>query len=515
MKNQVWKLINIIAIIISIIAGIFLIRNRIVFDKLNTEYIIIVERNPETDPSQKSIYNFYSESFMQLHNNDYIGFQLFKYLISREQFDILETTPGIVLKPNEVQSLNDICSEEITMKLRKDFIFIILEEFEEKDIGEYEINPWLIKSVFRGHRIPDNVISKVSQNELWKRMQRAVYERNVRALIIQPELLDTIPKLVNNLEKQRYFKTFSLQQNSFNTSKILILLIIIGVFTISLISLFEGFGLPEILFPIPWIALFFLSILSNFSEIAPQFYQVMALITACAYPSLIALLAIQKRNQNPLLEFLLYSGISILAGIFIYSILSTPEFIIYAKRFRGVKLSFIIPFFMLFFFILSLYYDEIKKFFINKSSTRMLIFFIFIIILIAVLRTMNTPILGKTQFELAIRNLLEDVFNTRPRFKEFLIGHPFLLMGLYLKKKNRSNILWIVFMFLGLVGQVSIVNSFCHITHPFMLPLKSVMLSIVFGGILGIFGIFTMFLILSMFGNESYSRKDINQRILR
>ena len=128
---------------------------------------------------------------------------------------------------------------------------------------------------------------------------------------------------------------------------------------------------------------------------------------------------------------------------------------------------------------------------------------------------MNMPILGKSTFELAMRNLLEDVFQTRPRFKEFLIGHPFLLIALYLKKKNQRNILWILFLFFGLVGQVSIVNSFCHITHPFLLPLKSILLSIVLGTILGMFGIFTMYIIFALFKNDTKIRSDINNRLLR
>ncbi len=515
MKNQVWNIIKVIAIIISVIAGIVIIRNRIVFDKLNRNYIIILERETAETGEEKSIYNYYSESFLQLKVNDFISFELFKYLVEKKQFNVLQNIPGVLLKTREISALKQLTAKDFKDELNKDFIFIILEEFEDADIGEYELEDWVLLRSFRGHQVPDNILKKQDTETITRRLQRSIIERNIRAIVIQPELQKQMPGIVKQLEKQNYFKTFSLQRNTFKSNKILILLIIMGVITISLISLFDGFGIPEILFPIPWIGFFFLAILSNFSELAPKFYQVMALITACAYPSLIALLAVQKRYKYPFVQFILYSFISIFAGVFIYSILSGPEFILYAKRFRGVKISFIIPFFMLFFFTLSTHFEEIKKYFMSKSVFRIVIFGVIIIIFIALLRTMNMPILGKSTFELAVRNLLEDVFHTRPRFKEFLIGHPLLLIALYLKKKNQRNILWILFLFFGLLGQVSIVNSLCHITHPFLLPLKSILLSIVLGTILGMFGIFTMYIIFALFKNETKIRKDINNRLLR
>ena len=182
----------------------------------------------------------------------------------------------------------------------------------------------MLTKIVRGHRIPDDELQKYSEYQIIKRFKRAIKERNIHAIILQPQLNEKVlPQLIISLKKDRFYLSKYLTIVPFKTSRFLILLIIIGVITISLISLFDGFGLPEILFPIPWISLFFLAILSNFSEINIEFYQVIAIVTAIAYPSLIALLAVNRRILHPIIQFLFFSGISSkILSFVLYSLLA-------------------------------------------------------------------------------------------------------------------------------------------------------------------------------------------------
>jgi len=67
--------------------------------------------------------------------------------------------------------------------------------------------------------------------------------------------------------------------------------------------------------------------------------------------------------------------------------------------------------------------------------------------------------------ELAFRSWLESVLFIRPRFKEFLIGHPALLAGLALLAAGRRGP-GLVAVTVGTIGQVSVVNTFAHVHTP-------------------------------------------------
>ena len=66
-------------------------------------------------------------------------------------------------------------------------------------------------------------------------------------------------------------------------------------------------------------------------------------------------------------------------------------------------------------------------------------------------------------FELQLRQLLENILAIRPRTKEFLIGQPLLLAGLYFKKRY--------LVLFGVIGQVSIINTFMHAHSPLIVSL--------------------------------------------
>jgi len=58
------------------------------------------------------------------------------------------------------------------------------------------------------------------------------------------------------------------------------------------------------------------------------------------------------------------------------------------------------------------------------------------------------------------------------------LGHPLMIVGIYLYLKNRSEIgekpssgkeSWQLFIILGMIGQVSVINSFCHAHSPLVI----------------------------------------------
>jgi hypothetical protein len=72
----------------------------------------------------------------------------------------------------------------------------------------------------------------------------------------------------------------------------------------------------------------------------------------------------------------------------------------------------------------------------------------------------------------------------RPRTKEFLIGHPALVVALGLLSAGRRE--WLpLAMLLGAIGQVSLVNTFCHLHSPLEVSLMRTLWGILIGLLLG------------------------------
>jgi hypothetical protein len=89
-----------------------------------------------------------------------------------------------------------------------------------------------------------------------------------------------------------------------------------------------------------------------------------------------------------------------------------------------------------------------------------------IVLLLA--RTGNDPGVGISGIEMKLRDLL-DRYLVRPRTKEFLVGHPALLAAVALAAARVGTRLIVPLAVVGAIGQVSLVNSFCHLHTPLLL----------------------------------------------
>ena len=80
--------------------------------------------------------------------------------------------------------------------------------------------------------------------------------------------------------------------------------------------------------------------------------------------------------------------------------------------------------------------------------------------------------------EIFVREWLENCFYVRPRFKEFLLGQPALFLGLVYNQK------WLLLV--GLVGQISVMNTFAHFHTPLWLSILRTLVGIFLGLGLGV-----------------------------
>ena len=86
-----------------------------------------------------------------------------------------------------------------------------------------------------------------------------------------------------------------------------------------------------------------------------------------------------------------------------------------------------------------------------------------------VARSGNDPGVGVSATELKTRALLDKYLYVRPRTKEFLLGHPALLIGLAAAASNRFPQWVLPLLIIGAIGQSSLMDTFCHLHTPLLI----------------------------------------------
>jgi hypothetical protein len=103
-----------------------------------------------------------------------------------------------------------------------------------------------------------------------------------------------------------------------------------------------------------------------------------------------------------------------------------------------------------------------------------------VVLAMVVMRAGNDPGIGVSGLEMKIRGLLDRLLPARPRFQEFLIGHPALILSFILAARGRRA--WAFpLLLVGAIGQVSLLNTFCHLHTPLVASLWRAGLGLVFG----------------------------------
>jgi hypothetical protein len=178
------------------------------------------------------------------------------------------------------------------------------------------------------------------------------------------------------------------------------------------------------------------------------------------------------------------STITIIGAVIVNAMLSDIIFISGWRFFRGVKFALITPPILV---ALHVIWQEIPKDYrfelatinFKRVITCLLAFGIGFIYL---LRSGNdtATISG---LENILRVNLESFFGIRPRFKEFILGHPAaFLLGLHFKYSE----LRVTLFAIAAIGQASIFNSFMHLHTPILLSVRRTLWGLALGEVLGI-----------------------------
>ncbi|WP_226675854.1 DUF5693 family protein [Rossellomorea aquimaris] len=173
-------------------------------------------------------------------------------------------------------------------------------------------------------------------------------------------------------------------------------------------------------------------------------------------------------------------GISFIGIILVIGLLNGNEFLTKIEVFKGVKLVYILP---ILYMTVYAFWGNIRK----LLNTRVIYWHTIvialagIIVMYYIIRSGNQG--SVSSIELLIRQKLEDLLYARPRTKEFLIGFPFYVLSLYLLIRKQE---WAKFLLIpGVIGFLSIMNTFTHLHIPVYISVLRTFYSVVLGLMIG------------------------------
>ena len=380
---------------------------------------------------------------------------------------------------------------------KSDLALAQVEFFAQKGFSKLGI--LLDKKVVRLHTISPDELKKMTPAEALDRYALAAAERNHRILYYRPSLagggllqqnLDFVDSLVSQLEQEKLTIGAASQLPPIPVSRELVFLIGLGVIAGGLLflgklgrcRLLAVLGAGSVLL---WLALLLLDFVMA--------RKLMALAAVVIFPTLSLLIHIQKEGRSPgqaVLAFLKLSLFSLLGALFMVGLLADAGFMLKLDQFIGVKLAHVVPLMiiLLYFSLLvakGLGVPEKIRGLLNQPlllGIAMLGGLMAVAVAIYVVRTGNEG-MTVSGLELQFRSLLDQILGVRPRTKEFLLGHPALLLLLiYGYRDNR----FLPLLLLASIGQASLVNTFAHIHTPLLVSLLRAFHGLWLGILLGL-----------------------------
>jgi hypothetical protein len=370
-------------------------------------------------------------------------------------------------------------------------------------------------NVFRLHSISEQDSDKLAENlttkELKARIQAisdrialAVTDRNIRMVFLNAKTtknlgkgtysdpLDAIYRSLtgpNGAENRIQGAGYTLgEAHAFNyqspdSYKLLKPFAVVG--TAALLALLIAAFFPVLLLP-----LFVISIIGGCALAAVSsstLDQILALIAGISAVSLAIITTIKtlrhyaaSKPVPAIWRGLLYTGllfaraaaISAVGAIFIISKLNDITYSLVLQQFKGVNILALTPLVLAAIYLILFSekltakqrIEKVKRMLTTPISVLWVVSSVVLLGIIYYYLTRTGNEGQASSIELLFRSFLQGSLKVRPRTKEFLIGNPLMLLGIYLCFKHRIQALYLVLI--GAIGQASFLGSFTHLHTP-------------------------------------------------
>lgn len=354
------------------------------------------------------------------------------------------------------------------------------------------------ENLVRLHAIQAAEVDKLAPSAYVERFAKAARERNIRILLLRP--------LTTSAKSPREIVTGSLSLVAkglaregialgparpfvdSQPTKLALMLIGAGTLFVGLWVL-SSMGASRTLTIAGAVALLGLTLATQVASVA----SLPALAASMVFPVAAYVWWLSARPTHPILVYLLMSGISLAGGLSVAGLLNGLDYFVRIDQFSGVKFALFLPLVVVVALLvprLISWSDALKR----PATWGGIVGGMVALVLVGFMlsRSGNDNPAGVSDLELRLRSMLDWLFFTRPRTKEFLVGHPALLCGLLLAARERKAGAqglsgWAIGLIaVGAIGQTSIVNTLCHLHTPVLLGLARIATGLLVGAVVGL-----------------------------
>ena len=185
------------------------------------------------------------------------------------------------------------------------------------------------------------------------------------------------------------------------------------------------------------------------------------------------------------------TGVALAGALVVIGLLSTPLTMVEVDRFAGVKLLLLVPpLAALALYLLTPLWsarveDPVAA---ARAPVRIDALALGLIIIggayVLQARSGNQSDIAPSSFELALRAHLTSILSVRPRFKEFLIGFPALMLVPALRASDLRAVGWLLVLAIGM-GLGDVVDTFSHLHTPLAISVLRIVNGAVLGAVVG------------------------------
>jgi len=400
-----------------------------------------------------------------------------------------------------------------------------------KQRGDQGMSELLKDRLVRVHSISSGEMARLSPKEAVERYVRAAAERNIRLLYVRlPETvsgdtfqdnLDYAHRVAQDTARAGFGlaspSTFGRVWPDNLLGRIPTAIIGLGVGAAALLLLAGIIPVPRAR-QATWAAVFAVVCALLVLSGKNVGLQLVALLAAVVFPALGFVLFPQPlgafedhshavvRNRSQAIipaaaEFAAISIVTLLGAVMVAGLLSELPFMIKTSSFAGIKAATVLPLLLVGFVYLTgmtgeypswqeereAVAERLQRFFSEPllvwHTVAMLVGLVVVALLVA--RSGNDSGIGVSETELRVRALLDRYLGARPRTKEFAMGHPALLLGLAMATIPRWRGWAFPLVLLGIIGQVGMLNSFCHLHTTLKLTVLRTFHGLWIGGLIG------------------------------
>ena len=435
--------------------------------------------------------------------------------INSLNFELLEglnKNTSVVFKGQEILGFPDNMDKTKELMQENNITFGFIEAIIAVQNGEDKLASNLDYDLVRVHSITQDEMNIYSQSKIVNRYMRAIRERNIRFLYLRPIIKENkdfsaVKKLnkeyIQTLNKEAVSAGYKINRavpfQKFSNNSIFLIFSALGILVGGVLLLIEIFKIKEDLLRYILIVLGIMGIFLTYFILDITIFRAgLALGSSIVFPSLAIITQLLKRNsKKSIINYLKAALITIAGAGFVVTALADISYLTKINQFRGVKLAFLMPLLIITFYYFMEYIvrkkdTTIKQRFYEILEINLKVKHLLILAVVAlagiyyILRTGNFPILDIPAIEEKFRILLEELLYVRPRFKEFLIGHPAFIVALYYFKNIKNNYSVFFLSLLAVIGQLNIINSFAHIHTPLLISLLRTVHGLWIGLLLGL-----------------------------